>query len=443
MSNQYDVIVIGAGSGGIAMAVRAAMYQQRVLVIEKADIGGTCVNVGCVPKKVMWYAAHVKEVLSKSHDYGFKIQEAGLDWHTLYQKREAYIERLRQLYLKRFKSLNIRLLTGEASFIEPHVVSVNGEAYHGQYIVIAAGATPSLPDLPGIEHAATSDDFFAMETQPRQVAVIGSGYIGVEIAGMLNQLGTEVHLFYRKALPLTGFEDMLKRQLDKQMRSDGIIIHAEHAVKQIEPDKTLVCDKGRYEGFDAILMTIGRHALTPQLNLHAVGIETRENQTIKVDAYQETNVKDHFAIGDLTGAPALTPVAIKAGRLLSERLFNQQKEAKLDISSIPTVVFSHPPIATLGLSEAQARERFERVKIYESEFNPMFEALSDKKTPSKMMLVTEGESERIVGLHMIGHGADEILQGFAVAIRMGATKKMFDETIAIHPTSAEEFVTMR
>jgi glutathione reductase (NADPH) len=443
MSNKYDVLVLGGGSGGIAMAVRAAMHGQKVAVIEKGDLGGTCVNLGCVPKKVMWNASFTNEILQKASSYGFNLKKESFDWEGLYLRREAYIARLRGLYNKRFETLGITLIKGKGCFVKPHVISVNDINYEGKHIVIAAGAVPTLPHLPGVEFASTSDDFFALKEQPKKVAVIGSGYIGVEIAGVLNGLGTEVHLFYRKALPLTGFDETLQSKLDKQMQKDGVIVHKEHAIKEIKADKTLVCDKNTYSGFDAIFVTIGRQSLTDDLGLDKAGIEKKDNKTIMVDSFQETNVKHHYAIGDLTEAPQLTPVAIKAGRLLSERLFNGKKEAKLDVSALPTVVFSHPPIGTIGLSEEEARETCQNIQVYHSEFNPMFDALTEDKTPTYMKLITAGNNERIVGLHMIGQNVDEILQGFSVAIKMGATKEDFDSTIAIHPTSAEELVTMK
>ena len=399
----------------------------------------------------MYNAASIAHHMHKATDYGYKKPEIHLDWATLVARREAYIKNLRGIYLNRFKQYDMTLLEGMGRFTKEGVVCVNHEEITAKHIIIAVGGEPVMPDdMDGIEYAIDSDGFFALEQCPKKVAIIGSGYIGVEIACLLKGFGVEVHLLMRGEKPLSRFDDTLRDALLEIMRNDGIHVHADHKAKSIEkrPDgkKNIRCTKGSLlEGFDAVIAAIGRKPRTDALNLELTGITTDERGLIKVDAYQNTSVKGIYAIGDVTDAPALTPVAIAAGRRLCERLFGKDKQAKLEYDNICTVVFTHPPIGTVGLSEADAVKRYgkENVKVYQTRFNPMFDALSADKTPTVMKIVTQGSKEVIVGLHIIGYHADEMLQGFGVAIKMGATKKDFDQTVAIHPTSAEELVTMR
>ncbi len=439
----YDYIVIGGGSGGIASANRAAEYGAKVLVIDNKKIGGTCVNVGCVPKKVMWNAASIKHYVRQSSDYGFSIKTIGFNWQQLTTAREAYISRLHDIYLKKFKTNQIDFVEGFATLKAPNVIAVNSNTYKASHILIATGSTSFIPNIPGIEHAIDSDGFFALTTQPKKVAIIGSGYIGVELAGLLNALGSDVSFFYRKALPLSGFDPMLQEALHEQMKKNGIQIYPHHQLNCISKDKTILFDKGQYQGFDEIIIAAGRKPLTKDLGLDTVNIKVDSSGYINIDEYQNTSLISHYAVGDVTGMPPLTPAAIRQGRMLSERLFNNKKHAKYNATLTPTVVFSHPPIATIGLTEAEAKEKHKEIKIYQSRFNPMFDALSETKTPTVMKLIVDVSTDKVVGLHMIGEGVDEILQGFAVALEMGATKADFDKTLAIHPTSSEELVTLR
>lgn len=443
MSQTYDYIVIGAGSGGIASANRAAEHGAKVLVIEDKVVGGTCVNVGCVPKKVMYNAAFIHHLSYQAADYGFKLAHQGFDWPQLVEKRSAYIKRLHGIYDNKFGQNKIDYVAGRGSLVAPKQVAVGDTVYHGKHILIATGSTPVMPKLPGIEQAINSDGFFELTKQPKKVAVFGSGYIGVELSCMLNHLGSDVHLFYRKELPLSGFDNSIKEALHQQMISDGIHVYPKHALKEIAADKSLVFDDKTLEGFDTIIFAVGRRYLTDSLNLDKLGIDCHGNGAIKIDDFQNTSVADHYALGDVTLQPPLTPVAIRAGRMLSERLFNGKSDAKLDDRFVPTVVFSHPPIGTIGLTEEEANKQFDRIKVYQSRFNPMFDAMSEKKTPTLMKLIVNEADDKIVGLHMLGQGVDEMLQGFSVAMQMGATKQDFDNTIAIHPTSSEELVTMR
>ncbi|KTC78200.1 glutathione-disulfide reductase [Legionella brunensis] len=447
---KFDLLVLGGGSGGIASAVRAARHGANVAVVEEKHLGGTCVNLGCVPKKVMFNASTVAEMLRKSSDYGFHSVEVKLDWQTLVCKRNAYIEKLREIYAKRFTEYKMTYLHGKGVFVDNKTIDVNGKRFQADHIIIATGGEPILPNnLLGIEHAIDSDGFFSLAARPDKVAVIGSGYIGVELAGLLHALGAETHLLIRGERPLTRFDSMLGETLLEIMRQQRITVHLNHHADSIllqeDNRKTIKCHNGSIiSDLDTIIAAVGRAPRTFDLNLDIVGIAKDTRGLIAVDQYQNTSVPGVYAIGDVTNAPALTPVAIAAGRKLSDRLFGGQKDAHLNYENICSVIFSHPPIGSVGLSEEEAIAKFgkEKLKIYKTRFNPMFDALSEEKTPTAMKLVTVGNEERIIGLHIIGYGADEMLQGFGVAVKMGARKQDFDNTVAIHPTSAEELVTM-
>lgn len=448
-NNQFDLIVLGGGSGGIASAVRAAKHGAKVAVVEQSNLGGTCVNLGCVPKKIMFNASMMAETMHHAADYGFTSVLVKPDWHTLVNKRNAYIERLRQNYTKRFAQFNITHLKGKGIFHDAHSVLVNEMLYEAPHIIIATGGEPIIPSVKGMQHAIDSDGFFALTQQPEKVAIIGSGYIGVELAGVLNGLGSETHLLMRGTKPLSRFDAVLGDTLLEIMQQQGITVHQNHKAQEInlhsDGRKTIVCQSGSMlHNVDVIIVATGRKPRTATLNLAKINVDTDPRGLILVDAYQNTNVKGIYALGDVTNAPALTPVAIAAGRSLADRLFDQQPDAHLNYNLISSVVFSHPPIGTVGLTEEEATQQYgkEQIKVYQTRFTPMYYALGEEKIPTVMKLVTLGKEEKIIGLHVIGIGADEMLQGFAVAVKMGACKKDFDNTVAIHPTSAEEFVTM-
>jgi len=449
MSKHYDLIAIGGGSGGLSAAERAAKYGAKTAVIEKGLMGGTCVNVGCVPKKVMWYAGMLSHALDDATGYGFDVTRGGLDWQKLVDGRQAYIKGINDWYHTYLADSNIDEISGAASFVNANTLEVNGETVTADHIVIAPGTTPVVPDVPGAELGMTSDGFFALTEQPKRIAVVGSGYIAVEIAGLLRALGSEVTLIIRSETVLRGFDSMLRDVLMEELIAAGIKVMSNMQIERLEraDDDTLTlhCEGGHaISGFDELLWAIGREPLTAQLNLSAAGVEMDKRGYIPTDAFQNTNVEGVYAVGDVTGQAALTPVAIAAARRLSDRLFDNQSDRKLDYTDIPTVVFSHPPIGTVGISEEQARkEHGDAVKVYTSSFTPMYHALTEHKTQTAMKLVCVGAQEKVVGIHMIGLGADEMMQGFAVALKMGATKKELDDTVAIHPSSAEEFVTMR
>ena len=448
METQYDLIVIGGGSGGLAHAQRAAEYGARVAVVEKGRLGGTCVNVGCVPKKVMWYAASHAHEFHHLADYGFDVEVRGHDWGGLKQRRDAYIARLNGIYGRNLDKRNVVHMPGHARFTGPNTVEVGGQTYTADRFVIATGGYPLIPDLPGAELGITSDDFFELESRPARVALAGSGYIAVELAGVFNALGSDTTILVRKDGVLRDRDEMLRSELQAAMAKSGIRLETgvvPESVARTGDGLVLRASDGReFGGFDVLVWAIGRGANSDSLNLAAAGVETDEEGFIPVDDYQQTNVGHVFAIGDVTGREALTPVAIAAGRRLADRLYGGMEGRHLDYAMIPTVIFSHPAIGTVGLTEAEAREKFgDSVRVYESGFTGMYYALGEDKQRSSMKLVVVGDDERVVGCHIIGEGADEMLQGFAVAIRMGATKKDFDDTVAIHPTSAEELVTMR
>ncbi len=448
-NNEFDLIVLGGGSGGMASAVRAAKHGARVAVVEPNHLGGTCVNLGCVPKKIMFNASLVSEVTRNAPDFGFTAVANQLNWEALVTKRNAYIERLRENYAKRFTEFNMTLLHGMGAFHDEHTVSVNNQLYHAPHIIIATGGEPVLPAINGMQHAIDSDGFFALSKQPEKVAIIGSGYIGVELAGILNGLGSETHLLMRGERPLSRFDNILGDTLLEIMQRQGIHIHKNHKACEIslhvDGKKAIACQSGSLiQDVDVIITATGRKPRTGNLNLTTVNVKTDEQGLIAVDAYQNTSTQGIYAIGDVTAAPALTPVAIAAGRRLCDRLFGKQPHTHLNYENIPSVVFSHPPVGTVGMSEEEAVKKYgqEQIKIYQTRFIPMYYALGNEKIPTVMKLVTLGKEEKIIGLHVIGLAADEMLQGFAVAVKMGACKKDFDNTVAIHPTSAEEFVTM-
>ena len=444
----FDLLSVGGGSGGLACAQRAAEYGAKTAVVESGRLGGTCVNVGCVPKKVMWNAAGVAQSLADAEDYGFELKAGGNDWAALKRKRDAYVLRLNGIYERNLAAKGVAYVRGAARFVDPHTVEVNGERLSARHIVIATGGVATVPALPGAQLGITSDCFFSLERRPERVAVVCSGYVACERAGAFHELGTQVELFIRRAHLLTSFDVMLGKSLMREMRSQGMTIH-EHViparVEEVSGRKTLFAADGRgFADFDCLLWAIGRGANVSGLDLSRAGVAVDDADFIVTDAFQNTNVPGIHAIGDVTGRAALTPVAIAAGRRLSDRLFGGKADRHLEYGMIPTVVFTHPPIGTVGASEAEARAQYgDAVKVYVADFTPMYHALTTRKTHTDMKLVCVGPEQRIVGCHIIGTGADEMLQGFAVAIRMGATKRDFDDTVAIHPTSAEELVTMR
>ncbi len=449
MSTTFDLLVIGAGSGGIATANRAASYGQRVGVIEISDLGGTCVNRGCVPKKVMWYAAKIAQAHQYSPDYGFiNTDQIQHQWGPLIANRDAYIARIHQSYQRSFDQNKITLIQGQARFIDSKTVAVNKQVYQAQHIVIASGGQPIVPQIPGAEHGQTSDDFFTWQTAPQSVAIVGAGYIAVELAGMLNALGIETHLIIRQQTPIRKFDHTIAEKLTEHMHHAGIKIHTQVAPKSLAKQKNgllrLQLASEQYLDVEKVIWAIGRKPNIDDLQLEKAQITCTPLGYIQVDDWQNTSTPFIYALGDVTGKVELTPVAVAAGRTLAERLFNKKENAKIDYDDVPSVIFSHPPIGTIGLTQAQAEQVYGRdaVNIYQTEFTAMYSAVTRYREKTLMKLICRKTDEKIVGLHLIGESADEILQGFAVAISMGATKADLDRCIAIHPTSAEELVTL-
>lgn len=444
----FDLITIGGGSGGLAVAQQAAQYGARCAVVEPNRLGGTCVNSGCVPKKVMWYAADLARAMATAADYGFTVEAGKVDWQRLVAARDAYIARLNAVYRNRLDAAGIAHLRGAARFIDAHVIDVNGTSYSADHIVIATGGRPVVPQMEGAGLGITSDDFFALPAQPRRVAIVGSGYITVELCGIFRSFGSEVTLVLRDRHLLGSFDAMLREILMEEMKRDGVdfLTHTQvQRVNRLDESLMLWGQDGKALGcVDAVVWALGRVPNIETLQLDKAGVAVDSDGYVRTDAFQNTNVAGIYGVGDVTGRTPLTPVAIAAGRRLADRLFAGKPESRLDYEMIPTVIFGHPPIATIGLTEEEARQRYgESVKIYQTRFVPMYYALGECKSHSAMKLVTMGPQERIVGCHIIGRTADEILQGFATAIKMGATKADFDNTVAIHPTSAEELVTLR
>lgn len=447
---EFDIISIGGGSGGIATMNRAAMYGAKAAVIEAGYLGGTCVNLGCVPKKIMWYGSQIAEAIQNyGPEYGFTSQEVTFDFSTLRKNREAYIERSRISYGNTFNKNGVEVINGFARFVDNQTVEVNGELIRAKHIVIATGARPDVPSMPGSELGIVSDDVFAWEELPSSVAVLGAGYIAVEMAGLLHGLGVQTDLFVRGNRPLRSFDTYIVEALMEEMNRTDLSLHTGKTSTSLEKTQDghiqIHFEDGSSHVAQQVLWAIGRKPNVDKLNLEATGVQLTPSGHIAVNEFQETSISGIYALGDVTGEKELTPVAIKAGRLLAERLFNNKPTAKMDYNTIPTVVFSHPAIGTVGLTEDEAISQYgkDNVKVYTSAFTSMYTALEKHRQMAKFKLVTAGENEQVVGLHGIGYGVDEMIQGFAVAIKMGATKEEFDAIVAIHPTGSEEFVTMR
>ncbi|KAI9318564.1 hypothetical protein BX666DRAFT_1929354 [Dichotomocladium elegans] len=457
----YDYLVIGGGSGGLASARRASgIHRAKVALVEAQNrLGGTCVNVGCVPKKVMWNTSAIAEAIRDAPSYGFKIDgKPGFDWGYLKAKRDAYVKRLNGIYERNLKNDNIEHIHGWARFVSPTTVRVeppSAEAFEieAKNILIATGGHPIIPDIPGAELGIDSDGFFDLESQPKRVAVIGTGYIGIELAGIFNSLGTETTVFSRTTHILRHFDSIIRDNLLKEMVSVGVNFAYNSKVTALRKEASGIVVEYESDGkqdrleVDCVLWAVGRAPNVKGLDLDAANIKTDEKGHIVVDEYQQTSTPGVLALGDACGNHELTPVAIAAGRKLSDRLFGGERfrNAKLEYENIPTVVFSHPTAGTVGLTEEQAREKYgdQNVKVYTSKFVNMYFSMLDHKEPTAYKLVVTGPEEKVVGVHLFGRDSDEILQGFGVAVRMGATKADLDNCVAIHPTAAEELVTMR
>jgi glutathione reductase (NADPH) len=443
---EFDLFVIGAGSGGVRAARIAAGYGARVAVAEERYVGGTCVNVGCVPKKLFVHAAHYAEDFHDAAGFGWQLGAAAFDWPRLRDNKDREIARLNGIYRNLLDTNGVTLVEGRARVLDAHTVAVAQRRYSARHILIATGAWPFVPDIPGREHVITSNEAFHLEHLPRRAVVVGGGYIAVEFAGILNGLGVETGLLYRGPLFLRHFDRDLRDTLAEEMPKKGVKLRFDTRVEAVErrPDGSLGLQLGdgtRLET-DLVLYATGRRPLTRDLGLEACGVGLREDGSIIVDEYYQSSVPSIHAIGDVIGGPELTPLATAQGMALAGTLFLGEKRS-VSLENLPTAIFSQPAVGTVGLSEEQARARYPVVLVYHTRFRALKHTLSGNPEMTFMKLVVDGESDRVLGVHMVGPEAGEIIQGMAVALQAGATKRVFDATIGIHPTAAEEFVTLR
>ena len=447
MADSFDLIVLGGGSGGLGTALRAAHHGARVAMLEPGALGGTCVNVGCVPKKALWYAAQLAQEQRLAVDYGFASTPGPLDWEHFRLLRQNYIDRIRQRYATRLAEAGVQVFAEAGRFVSAGTVATSsGNELRAAQIVIATGGRPRRLDVPGFELGMVSDDIFALRSLPRHIAVIGGGYIAVEFAGLLRALGSEVTLHVRSRL-LSDFDAELVDVLEERMRGQGIAItHQVQIAGLHRKGEGIVLDdavNGSCGPYDAVLWAVGRVPNSDRLDLDAAGVRMDGDGHVIADDWQNSNIPGICSLGDVSGREELTPVAVSAGRRLADRLFGGQPDSRLDYENIPSVVFAEPPLAMVGLTEAQARELHgDQLRVHQSRFTPMQWALTGHGAQTVMKILAVGADERVVGIHVLGQGADEMLQGFAVAIKMGLRKRDLDNTVAIHPSSAEELVLM-
>jgi len=444
-----DLFVIGAGSGGVRTARMSAQYGAKVIVAEEQYLGGTCVNVGCVPKKLFVYASAFAEEFRTAAGFGWTLPPQSFDWPTLRDNKTREIERLNGIYRNLLKQSGVELIEGRAHITGPHSVVVNGREYSARNILVCTGGRPFVPNFPGSEHVITSEDAFYLDTLPKRMVIVGGGYIAVEFAGIFHGLGVETHLLYRGPLFLRGFDEDVRKHLAEEMAKTGVHLHFETDIQSIEKDAskpqdplTLNLADGSTMDVDSVMYATGRKANTQSLGLETTGVTCDSRGAIEVDDFFQTSEPSIYALGDVIGRVELTPVAIREGMALSENLF-KGGATKVDYDFIPTAVFSQPNIGTVGFSEAEAKEKYGEVKVFESRFKPMKQTLGGIDEKVYMKLIVDTATDRVVGCHMVGESAGEIMQGLGVAIKAGATKADFDATVGIHPTAAEEFVTMR
>ncbi|VWD26262.1 glutathione reductase [Burkholderia contaminans] len=447
MDFDYDLFVIGAGSGGVRLARMSASYGARVGIAEEEQIGGTCVLRGCIPKKLLVYASHYPHEVEDAKGFGWTFGASTLDWPALIAAKDREINRLSDIYINLLRQSGVEMHAGRATLVDAHTVAIGDRTIRARHITIATGSRPSLPARPGIEHAITSREALSLAACPKRIAVVGGGYIAVEFAGIFNGFGSHVDLFYRGEKILRGFDDDVRQFLTDEMTKQGVTIHARSVVESIEraDDGTLSVRAGdaRHGPYDQVLYATGRVPNVDGLGLEQAGVMLDARGAIAVDAYSATSVPSIHAIGDVTSRPQLTPVATRDGGLLARTLFGGSRVAA-DHEWVPSAVFSQPEVATVGFTEAAARDLYEGdVDIYRTSFKALRHTLSGRDERTLMKLVVARDSQRVVGAHMVGRDAGEIIQGIAIAIRAGATKAQFDDTIGIHPTAAEEFVTMR
>ena len=441
----FDLFTIGAGSGGVASSRRAGAYGARVAICEERRVGGTCVLRGCVPKKLLVYASHVRTELADAAGYGWNIGETSLDWGRMIEAKDAELDRLEGIYQRMLANSGVEVHEGRGVIVDPHTVEVEGRTFTAERILVATGGWPTLPEIPGIEHAITSNEALDLAEVPMRVAVVGGGYIGVEFAGIWNGAGSQVTMLVRGDNVLRGFDHDVRETLSEEMRKEGIDLRCGtrvHAIEKTEHGLDLRLDRGEHLQVDQVLFATGRHPHSRNLGLEQVGVKTNANGAIIVDEWSKTNVPGIWAVGDVTTRIALTPVAIADGRAFVETEF-KDNPTPVDHGAVPTAVFSQPPVGTVGITEAEARDLGTGpIDVYRAKFRPMKFVLPGRDSKTMMKMIVDRETDRVLGLHMVGPDAPEIIQGFAVALKAGATKKQFDATIGVHPSSAEEFVTM-
>ena len=447
MTYDFDLFVIGAGSGGVRAARFAAGFGARVAVAESRYLGGTCVNVGCVPKKLLVYGAHFAEDFEQAQGFGWTLGSAKFDWATLIANKNREIERLNGIYRNLLVNSGVTLLEGHARIVDAHSVELGGKRYSAEHILIATGGWPQIPDVPGHEHAIGSNEAFFLEQLPKRVLVVGGGYIAVEFASIFNGLGADTSLLYRGDLFLRGFDKAVRLHLQDELNKHGVNLQFNSDIaridKQADGSLRATLKDGRVLEADCIFYATGRRPMLDNLGLENTQVELDERGFIKVDEQYQTRTPSILAIGDVIGRVQLTPVALAEGMAVARRLFKPEEYRKVDYQLIPTAVFSLPNIGTVGLSEEQAKEEGYSVKVFESRFRPMKLTMTESQERTLMKLVVDTATDRVLGCHMVGPDAGEIVQGLAVALKAGATKQLFDETIGVHPTAAEEFVTMR
>ncbi|WP_458131786.1 glutathione-disulfide reductase [Pseudomonas sp. R3-41] len=447
MAYDFDLYVIGAGSGGVRAARFAAGFGAKVAVAESRYLGGTCVNVGCVPKKLLVYGAHYAEDFEQASAYGWTAGEASFDWATLIANKDREINRLNGIYRNLLVNSGVTLHEGHARISGPHEVEINGQRYTAEHIMIATGGWPVIPDIPGREHAISSNEAFFLKTLPKRMLVVGGGYIAVEFAGIFHGMGAQTSLLYRGDLFLRGFDGAVRKHLAEELQRRGLDLQFNADIQRIdkEADGSLkvTLKDGRTLSTDCVFYATGRRPMLDNLGLENTGVKLDEKGFVQVNEKYETTEPSILAIGDVIGRVQLTPVALAEGMAVARRLFKPEQYRLVDYRMIPTAVFSLPNIGTVGLTEEQAREEGHEVQIFESRFRPMKLTLTDCQERTLMKLVVDANTDKVLGCHMVGPDAGEIVQGLAIALKAGATKRDFDETIGVHPTAAEEFVTMR
>ncbi len=441
----FDMFTIGAGSGGVASSRRAGSYGARVAICEELRVGGTCVLRGCVPKKLLVYGSQFAEAFANAAGFGWTVVPPSFDWPALIEAKDKEISRLSQIYISMLKNSSVEIIDGHAVLVDPHTVEVAGRNYTAENILIATGSWPETPDIPGIEHVISSNEALDLKELPRRIVIVGGGYIAVEFAGIFSGLGSEVVELIRRPDLLYGFDNDIRVALGEEMRGRGVDLRGRTQVARIDKvagGYTVTTTAGEKIETDIVMYATGRAPNTKRMGLEEVGVEINEAGAVVVDEWQRSSVPNIYAIGDVTDRINLTPVAIAEGRAIAETLFNDNP-TRMDHANVPSAVFSQPPIGVVGLTEERARREYGEVDIYMARFKPMKNTLSGREERTLMKLVVDPGSDRVLGCHMLGPDAPEIIQGLAIAVKCGATKKQFDQTVGIHPSAAEEFVTMR